>query len=203
MEVDGEEKVDEKKAQAAEERTHILGGSGRRLLQWRVLRRRVRIVYYVQGFISFTLEKLKGVPEDVISGYAKRTESGKELYDVTHKTPDIFPLFKYAQSAETRRRAYESYETRLELNAPLLDRTLELRRNIATLLGYKTWADHVTEVKMVKSGDNIKKFLTDLEQRLRPLAEEAGGEGGEGCYSYQDGRRQIVVEKKEKALEVR
>jgi hypothetical protein len=34
---------------------------------------------------------------------------------------------------------------------------LELRRNIATLLGYKTWADHVTEVKMVKSGDNIKK----------------------------------------------
>jgi len=170
--VDGEEKVDEKKAQAAEERTHILGGSGRRLLQWRVLRRRVRIVYYVQGFISFTLEELKGVPEDVISGYAKRTESGKELYDVTHKTPDIFPLFKYAQSAETRRRAYESYETRLELNAPLLDRTLELRRNIATLLGYKTWADHVTEVKMVKSGDNIKKFLTDLEQRLRPLGSE-------------------------------
>lgn len=58
---------------------------------------------------------------------------------------------------ETRRRAYESYEARLELNAPLFDRVLELRRNIATLLGYKTWADHVTEVKMVKSGDNIKK----------------------------------------------
>lgn len=25
------------------------------------------------------------------------------------------------------------------------------------MLGYKSWADHVTEVKMVKSGDNIKK----------------------------------------------
>ncbi|KAF8490544.1 hypothetical protein F5888DRAFT_1101053 [Russula emetica] len=118
------------------------------------------------GLISFTLEELKGVPEDVISGYAKRAESGKELYDVVHKTPDIFPLFKYAQSAETRRRGYESYEARPELIARLLDRTLELRRDIATLLGYKTWADHVTEVKMVKSGDNIKKFLTDLEQRL-------------------------------------
>jgi len=45
----------------------------------------------------------------------------------------------------------------LELNAPLLDRALELRRNIAALLGYKTWADHATEIKMVKSGDNIKK----------------------------------------------
>ena len=45
-----------------------------------------------QGFISFTLEELKGVPEDVISGYPKRKEGNKELYDVTHKTPDIFPL---------------------------------------------------------------------------------------------------------------
>jgi Zn-dependent oligopeptidase len=65
--------------------------------------------------------------------------------------------FKYAQSAETRRRGYESYEARLELNSPLLDRALELRRNIAALLGYKSWTDHVTEIKMVKSGDNVKK----------------------------------------------
>ncbi|KAH9986700.1 Metalloprotease [Russula vinacea] len=116
-----------------------------------------------KGIVSFTLEELKGVPEDVISGYAKRTEGDKVLYDVTHKTPDIFPLFKNAQSAKTRRRAYESYEARLELNAPLLDRALELRRNIAALLGYKSWADHVTEIKM------YFQFLADLEQRLRPL----------------------------------
>jgi hypothetical protein len=54
--------------------------------------RGVRVVHYFQGFVSFTLEDLKGVPEDVISGYAKRTEDDKELYDVTHKTPDILPL---------------------------------------------------------------------------------------------------------------
>lgn len=136
---------------------------------------RISGAHRTQGFVSFTLEELKGVPQDVISGYVKRTEGDKELYDVTHKTPDIFPLvcmrrgssgdarfmkssqFKYAQSAETRRRAYESFEARLELNAPLLDRALELRRNIATQLGYKTWADYVTEVKMVKSGDNVEK----------------------------------------------
>ena len=28
----------------------------------------------------------------VISGYTKRTVDGKELYDVTFKTPDIMPL---------------------------------------------------------------------------------------------------------------
>jgi Zn-dependent oligopeptidase len=65
--------------------------------------------------------------------------------------------FKYAQRAETRRQAFESYEARLELNAPLLDRAIELRRDIAGLLGYKNWADYVTEIKMVKSGDNVEK----------------------------------------------
>lgn len=42
--------------------------------------------------MTFTLEELKGVPDDVVSGYTKRTEDSKEVYDVTHKTPDIFPV---------------------------------------------------------------------------------------------------------------
>jgi hypothetical protein len=58
----------------------------------------VMIIYYSQGVVSFTLKELKGVPEDVVSGYAKRTEDGKELYDVTHKTPDIFPVVRNYKS---------------------------------------------------------------------------------------------------------
>jgi len=38
------------------------------------------------------LEELKGIPTDVISGYTKRTEDGKEVYDITYKTPDIMPV---------------------------------------------------------------------------------------------------------------
>jgi len=30
------------------------------------------------------------------------------------------------------------------------------RRRIAAMLGYDTWADYITEVKMVKSGKNAK-----------------------------------------------
>ncbi|KAI0059531.1 metallopeptidase MepB [Artomyces pyxidatus] len=121
------------------------------------------------GSVSFTLDQLKGVPADVVSGFTKRTEGDKELYDVTHKTPDIFPVFKYADDPETRRLAHESYEARLAQNVPLLERALELRRKIAGLLGYPTWADYVTEVKMVKDSKNVEEFLNDLEQKLRPL----------------------------------
>ncbi|GBE84946.1 Saccharolysin [Sparassis crispa] len=121
------------------------------------------------GFVSFTLEELKGVPADVVSGYTKRTEGDKELYDVTFKTPDIFPVFKFAENPETRRIAYERREGRLDVNAPILSKALELRRQIAALLGYDNWADYITEVKMVKNSRGVIDFLADLEQKLRPV----------------------------------
>lgn len=55
-----------------------------------------------QGVISFTLEELDGVPSDVISGYTKRSEGSKEVYDVTYKTPDIFPIVCVVVPVRTR-----------------------------------------------------------------------------------------------------
>jgi Zn-dependent oligopeptidase len=122
--------------------------------------------------VTFTLEELEGVPADVISGFTKRTEGSKDVYDVTFKTPDIFPIvscfvfhtvfvikstlqFKFAQNLATRQRGYERYEARLDINVPILSKALDLRRQIAKLLGYPTWADYVTEVKMVKSARGV------------------------------------------------
>jgi len=119
--------------------------------------------------VSFTLEQLKGVPADVISGYTKRTENNTEVYDVTMKTPDIFPVFKFAQNPDTRRIAYSAYDGRLEINAPVLAQILDLRRKVAALLGYPTWADYATEVKMAKNARTVIEFLEDLEQKLRPI----------------------------------
>ncbi|KAG5220918.1 zincin [Salix suchowensis] len=109
------------------------------------------------GVIAFTAAELKGVPRDVVSGYTKRTEGDSEVYDVTFKTPDIFPVFKFAENPETRKRAQEAHESRLAINVPLLDKALELRRKIAALLGYDTW--YV----------NYSSFLDDLENKLRPV----------------------------------
>ncbi|KAG8740405.1 hypothetical protein FRC10_004356 [Ceratobasidium sp. 414] len=119
------------------------------------------------GTIAFTPEELKGVPEDVVKGYTP--VEGTDKLAVTFKTPDIFPLFKYAQNPKTRERAHVAYENRLEINVPLLTRALELRRLCAGLLGYKTWADFVEEDKMIKTSQAVIDFLTDLEQKLRPV----------------------------------
>lgn len=124
------------------------------------------------GTVSFTLAELEGVPKDVVSGYIKRASDGQELYDVPFRTTDIFPVFKYAVVPETRHRAHDAYESRLTPNVPVLARALDLRRQIAALLGYDTWADYATEVKMVKNGKGVADFLDDLEHRLRPLGEK-------------------------------
>ena len=106
--------------------------------------------------ISFTKEELKGVPSDVVSGYNKRSVEGSEdVYDVTFKTPDVFPLFKYAENPDVRKRTIEAYESRLDINIPLFAKMLDLRRQISKLLGYENWADYRTEVKMVKNSQNV------------------------------------------------
>ncbi|KAB5588390.1 Metallopeptidase MepB [Ceratobasidium theobromae] len=120
-----------------------------------------------KGTIAFTREELKGVPQDVVSGYT--SVEGTNKVAVTFKTPDIFPLFKYAQNPETRKRALIVHENRLEINLPLLDRAIELRRQCAAILGYNNWADFVEEEKMIKTSKAVIDFLTDLEEKLRPV----------------------------------
>lgn len=41
------------------------------------------------------------------------------------------------------------------MNIPVFSKFLDLRRQIAALLGYDTWADYVTEVKMVKNAKGV------------------------------------------------
>ena len=105
------------------------------------------------------------MPKDVISGYKKRTEGDKMVYDVTYKTPDIFPVFKFAENPTTRQRAQEGHESRLAVNVPLLDKALELRRKIADILGYPTWADYITEEKMIKNARGV----VDVRKSLLPV----------------------------------
>ncbi|KAN0088975.1 hypothetical protein V8E55_006032 [Tylopilus felleus] len=103
------------------------------------------------GRIAFTCKQLDGVPDDVISGYTQRTEGDKVLYEVTFRTHDIFPL---------------AYDNRLANNIGYSDTALHLRRQITEILQYDSWADYITEVKMVKSATNAKKLLDDFKSPL-------------------------------------
>lgn len=87
------------------------------------------------------------------SQWCVRTEpSGYQKLTLESQTPK----FKSAENPETRRRAHEGYDNRLAVNAPLFANALDLRRQITKLLRYPTWADYITEVKMVKTAANVR-----------------------------------------------
>ncbi|KAF8580285.1 Metalloprotease [Ramaria rubella] len=123
------------------------------------------------GIVTFSFEELNGVPDDILSGFKKQPakDGSSELYEVTFKTPDITPVFRFASNPETRRRAVAGFENRLAINEPLFKKVLNLRRQLAKLLGYKTWADFVIEEKMAKTADNVFEFLDGIIEKLRPI----------------------------------
>jgi len=74
-----------------------------------------------------------------------------------------------AKREDTRKRLLVEHDNlaRAE-NIPLLEKILPLRDDIARKLGYKTWADYQTEVKMVKNAATATDFLQKLKTGLQP-----------------------------------
>lgn len=57
-------------------------------------------------------------------------------------------------------------------NAPLVARVMELRRELAELLGFKTFADMMTHRRMVGGGDNAMAFIDSLAEKVLPAFRE-------------------------------
>jgi len=55
-------------------------------------------------------------------------------------------------------------------NGDVLMSLMKTRYEIATLLGYPSWADYNAADKMIAKGSNIAKFLKDVNDAARPLA---------------------------------
>ena len=55
-----------------------------------------------------------------------------------------------------------------DANVTVLNQMLDLRNKIALRLGYKSWDDYQTEVKMAKSGAGAKSYINDLVRGIEP-----------------------------------
>ncbi|KAK9467032.1 hypothetical protein V1512DRAFT_144687 [Lipomyces arxii] len=115
------------------------------------------------GFILFTPEELLGVPDDTLAQFEK--VDGK--YKMTFKYPDLFPVMKYAQLPDTRRRAFVGDQNKVMENVDLLVEAVKLRAEIARILGYETHSAYVLEERMAKSPEIVLSFLNDLREKLR------------------------------------
>jgi thimet oligopeptidase len=113
--------------------------------------------------------ELDGLPADFIARH-KPDEEGR--IQLTIDYPDALPVFSYARSEALRRRMHLEYNNRAyPQNIEVLDRMLERRYELATLLGFASWADYITADKMAGSARTASAFIDRIITASRARAE--------------------------------
>src|SRR6185437_16222252 len=123
--------------------------------------------------------ELSGIPGDVVEAAREAArKEGREGAKLTLHMPCYMPVMQYADHHGLRERMYRGYATRAsEFGAPEWDNTanigriLELREEIARLLGDASYAEVSLATKMAGSAEEVLAFLDDLARRARPFAE--------------------------------
>lgn len=129
----------------------------------------------------FTDERqLAGLPPSALElGRQTAAQQGVEGWVFNLEFPSYHAIMTYAEDRELRQAFYKAYNTRAsELgerpewdNGPTMERILELRHELARLLGFPSYAHKSLATKMADSPEQVLAFLRDLAARARPHAE--------------------------------
>lgn len=127
--------------------------------------------------LHITDEKdLDGLPETARSAAAQTaSERGKQGWVFTLDAPSYSPFMTYSNRRELRRQMYMAKNTvctrdNSENNIEICKRLINLRREMAQLLGYETYADYVMKHRMAGNAQNVYKLLHDLIDAYKPTA---------------------------------
>jgi len=118
--------------------------------------------------VIFTKADLDGLPDSFFASPGVKT--GDDAYTVmANVTWQYNTVEENAKSEATRKQLYLVRETLAkDKNVSVLNQMLALRNKIALRLGYKSWDDFQTEIKMAKTGTNAEKYINDLIAGIEP-----------------------------------
>jgi len=122
----------------------------------------------VKAPVVFTKAELEGVPNTILESPGVKT--GDDSYTIlANVTFHYNTVEETAKKEETRKHLYHvRFNLAREKNVPVLNDMLTHRNQIALKLGYKSWDDFQTEIKMAKSGAAAKTFINDLVAGIQP-----------------------------------
>jgi len=118
--------------------------------------------------LTFTKEELDGVPESFLSQDGIKT--GEDAYSISaNVTWHYITVMENAINPATREKVFIArYSLAQAENTPVLQEIVELRCEIASKLGYGSWFDFKTEIKMAKNEKTVRNFVDDLIDGLDP-----------------------------------
>lgn len=123
-------------------------------------------------------QQLSGLPETAREAAAHTAkERGLEGWVFTLDFPSYSPFMTYADNRELREQMYMARNTvcthaNPENNLDICKRLVNLRREIAQLLGCKTYAAYVLKNRMAGNAKNVYRLLDDLIDAYKPTAEK-------------------------------
>lgn len=105
-------------------------------------------------------------------------EQGKEGWIFTLHAPSFIPFMAYAANRQLRRQLYTAYHTRCthelhHCNIDIVREIVNLRLQLANVLGYTDYASFVLKRRMAKDSRQVMAFLDDLKSHyLEPAKAE-------------------------------
>ncbi len=127
-------------------------------------------------------KQLEGLPETVREAAATTAkEQGLDGWTFTLDAPSYGPFMMYSTQRDLRKQLYMARNTMCikdneENNLDICRRLVNLRREMAQLLGYETYADFVMKYRMASNVKNVYRLLDDLIEAYKPTAIEELGE---------------------------
>src|SRR6202011_4682061 len=118
--------------------------------------------------VVFTKAELDGVPDSFLA--APGVKTGDDAYTVlANVTWHSNAVEDNAKNEATRKKLYVTRDSLAkDTNRTVLNQMIALRNKIALRLGYKSWDDYQTEIKMAKSGAGAKSYIDNLTKGIQP-----------------------------------
>ena len=117
--------------------------------------------------------QLEGLPQTAIDAAAE--EAKGDGWTFTLDSPSYSPFMTYSTQRELRRQMYMAHNTLCihdndANNLEICKRLVNLRREIAQLLGFKTYADYVLKNRMARNVRSVYRLFNDLIEAYKPTA---------------------------------
>lgn len=122
--------------------------------------------------------QLDGLPNTAReAAHLAAKEKGKEGWLFNLDFPSYSPFMTYSSQRELRKKMFMARGTECTHNneynnLDICKQLVNLRRELAQLLGYDTYADYVLKQRMASNVENVYKLLNDLIDAYKPTAEQ-------------------------------
>ena len=120
--------------------------------------------------------ELSGLPEsarDAAAMLAKSKDKNGWLFNLS--APSYIPFMRYSDKRDLREKMYREYMSVGNKgdefdNKDIIKKIVNIRLEIAQLMGFKNYAEYALEHTMAKNSANVYKLLNQLLEAYKPIA---------------------------------